>query len=74
MNASAAQTLPSNWWQRAICFKCPDKLQKRCRFIVKLSIKLADPGEAPFSQWQLPFRDSTLHATPATSTTCTSSW
>jgi len=52
----------------------PDKLQKRCRFIVELSVKPTDPGEATFGQWQLPFGDSTLHATPATSMTCTSSW
>jgi hypothetical protein len=58
----------------AIRLERPDKLQKRCRFIVKLSVKPADPGKATLGQGQLPFGDSTLHATPATSTTCTSSW
>jgi len=73
-NALAARSLPRNHGQRTIRFERPDKLQKRCRFIVELSVKPADSRKALFSEWQLPFSDSTLHATPATSTTHTSSW
>jgi hypothetical protein len=73
-NALTALTLPRNRWDRAICFERPDKLQKRCRFIIELSVEPADAREAALSHWQLVFRDSALHAFAATSTTHTSSW
>jgi len=57
---------------RPMLLERPHKLQKRCRFIVKLSVKPADPREAALRQRQFAFGDSTLHAAPATSTTCTS--
>ena len=71
-NALLTRALPGNYRVRPIRLECPDKLQKRHRFIVELFIEAADPGEAALRQGQLPFGDSTLHATRATSTTCTS--
>src|SRR5262249_30862628 len=71
-NALATMALPRNDGSRSVLFECPHKLQKRCRFIVELSVKPADPGEAALRQRQFGFGDSTLHATRATSTTCTS--
>src|SRR5262245_422538 len=71
-NALPAMALPRNDGSRPMLLERPHKLQKRCRFIVKLSVKPADPREAALRQRQFAFGDSTLHAAPATSTTCTS--
>jgi hypothetical protein len=72
-NALRALTLPRNDWIGTVRLECPDKLQKRCRFIVELSVEPADSREAPLRQWKLTLCDSALHSVAATSTTCTSS-
>src|SRR5215510_2049500 len=45
-NALRALTLPRTRRSFALRLVRPDKLQKRCRFIVELSVKSADPREA----------------------------
>ena len=72
-NALRALTLPGIGWSRTVRLECPDKLQKRCRFIVELRVEPADPREAALRQWKLALCDSALHPVAATSTTCTSS-
>jgi hypothetical protein len=63
-NALRALTLPGNAGTLALSFVCPDKLQKRCRFIIELSIKPADSGKAALGQRKLALCDSALHSTP----------
>jgi len=72
-NALRALTLPRNGGIGTVRLECPDKLQKRCRFIVELSVEPADSREAALRQWKLAFCDSALHPVAATSTPCTSS-
>ena len=60
-NALRALTLPRNHHGRTLRLESPDKLQKRCRFVVELGVEPADPREAALGERQLAFRDSTLH-------------
>src|SRR4051812_43492446 len=41
-NALRALTLPRYGWIGTVRLECPDKLQKRCRFIIELSVEPAD--------------------------------
>jgi hypothetical protein len=70
---SARLALPTILRGCAVGLECPDKLQERCRFIVELSVKPADPWKASFREWQLALGNSALHVDAATSTTYTSS-